>query len=153
MSSYDPSLHWRPQWNRGQVLAFLSLSVEAERWVDVRWWEKECPSFTEIDGAVLCPCKIWSWAWTSSLVWDGSPDSFLAAAIAVVGRGLPPRTVDTLWLGVLLLRLRPLLWWHHSLLLLPVHTWQGFSHNTSEWIMFCFCFVWPCLVACRILVS
>lgn len=150
MSSYDPSLHWRPQWSRGQVLAFLSLSVEAERWVDVQWWEKVCPSFTEIDGVALCPCKTWSWAWLSSLVWDGSPDSFLVAAIAVVGRCLPPRTVDTLWVGGLLSRLRPLLWWLHSLLLLSVHTWQGFSHNTSKRIMFCF---WPCLMTCGILVS
>lgn len=132
----------------------LSLSFCGGR--EVSWCPvvgKRVPSFTEIDGAALCPCKTWSWAWTSSLMWDGSPDSFLVAATAVVGRGLPPRTVDTLWLGVLLSRLRPLLWWHHSLLLLPVHTWQGFSHNTSERIMFCFCFVWPRLVACSILVS
>lgn len=121
----------------------FSLSVEAERWVDVRWWEKECPSFTETDGAVLCPCKTWSWAWPSSLIWGRSPDSFLVATIAVVGQCLPPRTFDTFWVGGLLSRLRPLLWWHHSRLLLPVHTWQGFSHNTSKRIMFCFCLATP----------
>lgn len=110
-----------------------------QRGVDVPGGGKRNALLLQTDGAVLCPCKTWSWAWPA-LDLGPEPRQFLQANYSSGGWNASLLIWHILG-GGLLSRLRPLLWWHHSRLLPPVHTWQAFlTIPPSE---SCFVFVWP----------